>query len=247
MDAVFPWYRLGMVQPHHTNLSIYQTYRIAPEGVLCYLTSLDLREYTLEQVEANLPKLWDLLDSLRTAGSERIVLGGVPVAAALGRSKVLEILKDMEARTGVPATSSFEDHLLALEHVGARRVAVANRWPEALNVAVKDYLEGAGYEVVGYRFGGGTLQENKRTSPEGDHELALQLGRQVMAAAPDADALIMPGGNGYFLYAAPVLEAEFDVPVLTNATATLWAALHGREGGILQRPDPRWGRLLASL
>jgi len=247
VDVVFPWYRLGMVQPHHTNLSIYQSYRIAPEGVLNYLTSLDLKEYTLEQVEANLPKLWSLVDSLKSAGAERIVLGGVPVAAALGRAKILEILGEIESRTGIPATSSFEDHLLALARIGAKRVAVANRWPEDLNRAVKTYLEDAGYEVAGYRFGGSTLQENKGKSPEHDHELALELGREILRAAPDAEVLLLPGGNGYFLHAAPMLEEEFDIPVLTNAVSTLWAGLHTSGRPLQLRPDPRWGRLLALL
>ena len=47
-----------------------------------------------------------------------------------------------------------------------------------------------------------------------------------MRDAPDAQALLMPGGLWFAIYAVPVLEAEFGRPVLLNITSTTWAALH---------------------
>ena len=47
-------------------------------------------------------------------------------------------------------------------------------------------------------------------------------------------------------FVAP-LEAEFGRPVLLNITATTWAALRSARIPLPARPDPRWGRLLASL
>ncbi|HVR33026.1 MAG TPA: hypothetical protein VMS74_10015 [Acidimicrobiia bacterium] len=247
MEVVFPWLRLGIIRAHHTNMSNYQTYRIAPEGLLVYLTYLELDEYSLEAVEANMDRMWSCVDSLTESGADRIVMGGVPVAAALGRDRVLELHAAISDRSGLPVGSSFEDHITAMEHLGARKVALANRWPESTTLAVKAYLEAAGFELVSYRNAGGTLKENKKKSPESDHETAMELGRAAFTESPDADVLLLPGGNGYFLYAAPLLEAELGIPVLTNHTSTLWAALHGHGGPYPVRPEPRWGRLLQSL
>jgi hypothetical protein len=44
-----------------------------------------------------------------------------------------------------------------------------------------------------------------------------------------------------------VLEAEFGKPVLLNILSTTWAALHAAGPRMLHGPDPRWGRVLASL
>lgn len=248
MTIIFPWYRLGMIQAHQANMSTYQGYRIAPEGVVTYFRHQNLNEYTLEAVQANLPNLKESVDTLAAAGVRRIVMGGVPIGAALGREKALEIVEEIGVWSGVQATSSFEDHIAAYRRLGVTRLALANRWPEELNVAVKTYLTDAGFEVLAHRCGGGSLQENKKKSPETDHEIAMTLGRGVLADAPDAEALMLPGGNGFFLYAAPMLEEEFGIPVVTNHTASLSAALANYDGGELpHKPDPKWGRLLQTL
>jgi maleate cis-trans isomerase len=247
MEIVFPWFRLGLIRAHQTNMSNYQSYRLAPEGLVFFLTQLDLDEYSIEAVEANLDTMWRCVDSLTQSRVDRIVLGGVPVAAALGRERVLDLLAEIEKRSGVPAGSSFEDHIAALQHLGARRVALANRWPESTNMAVTAYLEAGGFEVAAYKFAGGTLQANKRKTPETDHETALELGRAALNDSGGADALLLPGGNGFFLYAAPMLEREFDVPVLTNHGSTIWAALAQAPKPLPVAPDPRWGRLFTGI
>jgi hypothetical protein len=68
-----------------------------------------------------------------------------------------------------------------------------------------------------------------------------------MRAAPDAQALLMPGGLWFAIHAVPILESEFGKPVLLNILSTTWAALHGASRGIEHRPDIRWGKVLASV
>jgi hypothetical protein len=43
-----------------------------------------------------------------------------------------------------------------------------------------------------------------------------------------------------------MLEAQFGKPVLLNITSTTAAALVS-SGRILHRPDPRWGKVLATV
>ena len=59
--------------------------------------------------------------------------------------------------------------------------------------------------------------------------------------------LVTLGGLWFAIHAAPMLEAEFGVPVSLNITATIRAALRRYEGGLPHRPDPAWGRLLATV
>src|SRR3712207_749712 len=99
---IAPWYQLGYVIPLlYTDLDAYQFYRIAPEGMMLITTGLNLRAYTLEAVQTELPTLWDRFGLLASKKADRLSLSGVPVASALGRTKMREILTEAEQRTGI--------------------------------------------------------------------------------------------------------------------------------------------------
>lgn len=248
MTVISPVYKLGYVIPHlYTDLDAYQFYRIAPEGMMLVTTGLNLREYSLAAVESELPAFWDRLDLLAKKKVDRISLSGVPVASALGRTRMREILAEGEARTGIVCDTDLEAHIATFKHLGARRIALATRWPEAVNSALTRYLADAGIEVLNCVSRARSLDQNKNSSAADDHLLALELGRKVMRETPDAEALLLPGGLWYAIHAAPMLEAEFGRPVLLNILSTTWAALHAAGGRMPQRPDPRWGKVLASL
>jgi maleate cis-trans isomerase len=248
MSVISPWYQLGYVIPHlYTDLDAYQFYRVAPEGMMLVTTGLNLKDYTLAAVEQELPTLWDRLGLLASKRVNRISLSGVPVASALGRKKMRAILAEGQDRTGLACDTDLEAHIATLQHFGATRIALATRWPETVNTALTRYLAEAGIEVIACRSRARTLQENKESSAAADHLLALELGRAVLADAPDAQALLVPGGLWYAIHAVPLLEAEFGLPVLLNILSTTWAALHSAGTGMLHRPDARWGKVLSSL
>jgi len=245
---IAPWYQLGYVIPHlYTDLDAYQFYRVAPEGMMLVTTGLNLKEYSLAAVETELPALWQRFELLAKKKVDRISLSGVPVASALGRKKMREILAEARSRTGLACDTDLEAHIAALQHLGASRIALATRWPDAVVTALIRYLAESGIEVVAVRSRPRTLDQNKESSAAADHELALELGREALRAAPAAQALLMPGGLWFAIHAVPVLEAEFGRPVLLNILSTTWAALHAAGDRMLHRPDARWGKLLAAL
>jgi len=247
MSVIAPWYQLGYVIPHlHTDLDAYQFYRVAPEGMMLATTGLDLKDYTLAAVETELPLLWQRFELLAKK-VDRLSLSGVPVASALGRAKMREILAEGEKRTGLVCDTDLEAHIATLQHFDATRIAVATRWPEPVNEALTRYLAEAGIEVIARRSRGRSLQENKVSSAAADYELALELGREAMRAAPEAQALLMPGGLWFAIHAVPILEAEFGRPVLLNILSTTWAALNTVRDRLVVRPDRRWGKVLGSL
>jgi maleate cis-trans isomerase len=248
MSIIAPWYQLGYVIPHlYTDMDAYQFYRIAPEGTMLLTTGLDLKEYSLAAVESELPVLHARFDLLASKNVDRIALSGVPVASALGRTRMRALLAEGERRTGRPCDTDLEAHIATLQHFGARRIALATRWPQSVNDALTRYLGEAGIEVLACRARARTLDQNKHADASADHALALELGREVIQAAPDAQALLLPGGLWFAIHAVPILEAEFGRPVLLNILSTTWAALHGLGSRLRQRPDPRWGRVMASL
>lgn len=248
MSVISPWYQLGYVIPHlYTDMDAYQFYRVAPEGMMLLTTGLNLTEYSLAAVERELPSLWKAFDLLATKKVDRLSLSGVPVASALGRTKMREILAEAERRTGIPCDTDLEAHIATLKHLGATRIALATRWPEAVNSALTRYLAEAGIEVLACRSRARSLEANKYSSAAADHDLALELGGEALRDTPDAQALLMPGGLWFAIHAVPMLEAQYGKPVLLNILSTTWAALNAAGDRMQVKADPRWGRVLGSL
>ena len=248
MTVISPWLQLGYIIPHlYTDMDAYQFYRVAPDGMMLVTTGLNLKEYSLAAVESEMPALWRAFDLLKKKNVDRIALSGVPVASALGRKKMREILDEASQRTGLPCDTDLEAHIAALQHFGATKIALATRWPEAVNTALTNYLKDAGIEVVVCCARGRSLDQNKLSSAADDHLLAIELGTQALRAAPQAQALLLPGGLWYAIHAVPLLEAEFGKPVLLNITSTTWAALNAAPKPLQQKPDPRWGKVLSSV
>jgi maleate cis-trans isomerase len=248
MTVIHPWYQLGYVIPHlYTDMDAYQFYRVAPEGMMLVTTGLDLKDYTLAAVEQELPMLWQRFELLAKKKVDRLSLSGVPVASVLGRKKMREILAEGEKRTGLACDTDLEAHIATLTHLGASKIALATRWPEAVNAALTRYLAEAGIEVLACASRARTLDQNKLSSASADHELALELGGKALREAPQAQALLMPGGLWRAIHAVPLIEAEHGKPVLLNILSTTWAALHAAGGRMQVRPDPRWGKVLRSL
>jgi maleate cis-trans isomerase len=248
MSIVSPWYKLGYIIPHlYTDLDAYQFYRVAPEGMLLVTTGLNLKEYSLAAVETELPTLWERVGLLARKGLDRIALSGVPVASVMGRTRMRAILAEGTARTGIAFDTDLEAHIATLGHIGATRIALASRWPQAVNDALVAYLGEAGIEVLACRARGRTLEQNKAANAADDHDLALELGREAMRAAPGAQALLMPGGLWFAIHAVPVLEAEFGCPVLLNILSTTATALRAAGPARRVQPDARWGKVLARV
>ena len=241
---VEPWFRLGYVTPHPLVDNVaYQFYRIAPDGVMLMLASLDIADYTTEAVDHELPLFWKHAEELAKAGANRIVLTGVPVSAALGRERVLAMVAEAKRRTGVALDTDLEAIAAAARHLKIERVALATRWHPPLNDAVTRYLKSAGIEVVGSQASGRTMAENAKLGAADGMRMAIDLGRAALTAAPAAQGLILPGGRWLSIHAVPALEGEFGKPVFLNLNSSLWAALHGAGRGL---PVADQGMLLAS-
>jgi maleate cis-trans isomerase len=243
------WFKLGHIVPHlRSDLTPYQFYRVAPPGVLLVTVPLDLGNYSRGAVEQQLPFLWDRVQSLVDRNVDRVVLAGVPVAAALGRETVLGLVAEISQRAQRNADSDLEAHLSAMRHLGVSRIAMATRWGDDLNQALVAYLAAGEIEVVSIASTGRDLAQNKASDPNADHELMLELGRRaVLDSVTEPDALFLPGGLGLVVDVAATLENELRIPVLINVTSTLWAALSSHPLPMTGGASPYPGRLLRTL
>lgn len=141
--------------------------------------------------------------------------------------------------TGAPATTASLAVVNALEALGVTRVAVVFPGPPSILPLIAGEYARHGIHVVA------------TSSPEvvlSNPEIA-RLAREDIAAllrpafVPAAEAVVCIGTNLRSGYLVDEFEAEFGVPVIDSAVASLWELL--RLAGAA-RPIPGWGRLFRS-
>lgn len=245
MTAAEPRHRWGFIGPTGgdgtESAQRWQPEPLLPLDVVEVTAGLGISDYTTEGVEEAIGgRYWTCVDTLVQKKAESINLGGVPISSQLGRPRVLRLIEETQEKTGLPADSTNEAIIAALGRLGVEEIAVASRWASQLNQALTDYFAHAGIKVASITSEGQWAREAFGMSIEKGIVLAFRLGREAMRKAPHARALLLPGGTWRSLAAVPILEEDFDVPVITNTTATVWRLI---SQGIAP-PVAGWGRLL---
>ena len=221
----------------------YQFQRLVPNDVMQIGVGIGIRDYSAEGVQAAEDAFWSCVEALVAKGVTSIVLSGVPVSAGLGRQRVRELMQEVPDRFGVPLHATLEAMIDALSFLGATHVALGSRFPPEANAAIAEYLHAAGIDVRKSTSRDISLAQARELSMEAGMQLALDVGREALAASPDADALLLPGGATLSLHAIPALEAESGKPVMINLSAEIWNTLM-HPGHI--PPVDSWGCLLAN-
>jgi arylmalonate decarboxylase len=239
---VKPRYVAGSVSPIGPDRHpMSQPEPLLPADIKKISSSIEISDYTTEGVdEAIRARYWTCVDELAKQGAQSITLLGWPIASQLGRTRVLELQKETNRRTGAFADSHAEATIDAMRHLGMRRIAIASRWSDELNRKLTAYLTSADFEVLTVTTAGQWAKQAFSMSIEEGVKLAFQLGREAMRKAPQADGLLLPGGAWRSLAAVPILEEDFGKPVVTNPIAQVWRLI---SQGIAP-PVEGWGRLL---
>ncbi len=139
-------------------------------------------------------------------------------------------------RTGQRCFTAMRAIIEALQAVGARRIAVASPYPDAIDRMEHDYFTRCGLEVAGSANLG--IADSFRLAEPSPEEL-VALARRAWKR--DAEALLITCLNTHSHSVAQALESELGKPVITSTTATLWKLL--RAAGVADSIQG-YGRLL---
>src|SRR5262249_45418163 len=186
---------------------------------------LGIKDFTRDAVEAAIPNYWNCVEALAQEKVDVFVLGGTPVSAQLGRSRVVRLLKEAEDKFGIRGDAPLEAAIAAMNHLGLKKIAVGGRWTDEFNHTVIRYLEEGGLKVVGITKRNQWGKEAFAMSFEQGLELAVEVGREAALLAPEAEAIFVPGGATMSLHVIPILEEEFGKPALTRTSAEVWRNL----------------------
>lgn len=215
-------FRIGLLVPSSNTTLEVEFWRSVPAGVSVHSSRLEIRETTLAGLTAMDKELDHSVDLLATAGVDLICYGCTTGSLREGIEQESVLQRRIEERAGVPTVTTASAVVNELRRLEVRRLAVATPYIEELNVKEQEYLESAGFQVVGIE--GLGIRENLdigRCLPE----QAASLGRAVMAAHPEAEALFISCTNFPTMQILGPLSNELRKPVVSSNEATILSAL----------------------
>jgi len=236
--------KLGVLVPAGNPTIEPELYRMAPPAVTIHFARLETLAGDPGAADGMEARTLGYLESLPTATRslatlkpDVVVLSHTAVSYLTGFDREPALLDRLRGLAGTRAFTAAGAILAALSHLGARCVALATPYPEAITNAGRAYWEAAGLEVVSLHRLEGVSNIYEETEAR-----AYALGRQ--ADVPEADAVLISGTGLPTVGIVERLERDLGKPVVTSQAATLWEAL--RTVG-LRDPVSGYGRLLREI
>jgi len=233
--------RIGFLVPPGNPTVEPEMTELAPQGVSVHFTRMSASgaagahagqdERTREQI-ASLDAATSLMAMI---SPQAIVLAHTATSYTLGPDAEAALIARLEAAAGTRFLTAFGGVVEALRCLGARRIAYATPYDEALTERGRAHLTTHGFDVVGM-----ARLEGVRNIYEETPARAYAIGRQ--ADRPDAEAVFLSGTGMPTLPILQALEDDLGKPVISAASAMMWAALR-TAGVMVQRPG--YGRLFA--
>ncbi|MGX9964086.1 maleate cis-trans isomerase family protein [Roseomonas sp. F4] len=214
------WRRIGMLIPS-SNTSIEREYPAhMPPDLSFHFARLTMTRLDAAGMAEQLADLRRAVGSLADARVDAILLCQTAASYWMGRDWDASIRADMSAWAGVPALTAAQTVEEALAALGVTRVGFAAPFPPEIGQASLDYLRACGIAVVATRFGG--LRDNFAIA-----EIHAEAIIEMACAAdhPEAQAVLMPGGNMPCLGVAEAIEARIGKPVISTNQAGMWRLL----------------------
>jgi maleate isomerase len=240
---MFAWRgRLGLISPTQRGKVLHYWYRLAPDGVEIVPTVIGFRRGEREQFRAGLDRAAELAAELCDLGCDAITVSGTPPFLLGGLDFEREWGAALSARLGRPVVTAMEPGALALQTIGARRVAVATYYGPELNQAIATCFARFGIESAlldGFSLTG--EHEALYTTPLRalDNASWIDVYRYCRAGlrglAGKVDALYINGAGWDYVPAVDRLERDLQLPVIAAPNAEMWHAY--RRMGISHRVD----------
>lgn len=238
---MFGWRkRIGYISPSVLEITAYDFFQMAPEGVGIVGMSSNIPHWSPDNFEKAVDHIENDAKYLRDRHVDYIIYAGVPVITTRGKGADRVIIERLSSVSGKPATTSIRSALDAMHHLGIKRIAIASPYPANLQTTVTAFVKSDGIDVLLERSMDVPFLTLHAVPP---HQI-YQFASQVIAQAPEADALYIPCPQWQVQPIVDVLERDCGKTVIAGDPADFWAAF--KSLGIRDRIDG-FGRLLRSL
>src|SRR5438132_6238056 len=138
--------RIGLIKPTHRGKSVAHSYKHAPEGVEIVSTFIGCCSEKRESLLEGFKKAEALAVQLKEVGCDIVSVSGTPPFLLKGLDYERHWAADLSAKIGLPVVTPIEPHAIALQTLGARKVAVATYYGNELNQAIVNYFSRFGLQ-----------------------------------------------------------------------------------------------------
>ena len=236
MSYVRKTQRFGLLTPSSNTTQEPEFTAALPPTVSLHTGRVAYRDITPEEQDRCVLELESESRKLADAEVDCIVFAATAPTLAKGKGYDRELIKRIEDASGRPATTAATAFVDALNRLRVRRIAIGAPWSKIMDKPMIAFMKASGFTVVHSEVVGIVASiDLGRVGPETAYDLARTTDR------PEAEAIVMPGGNWSSMPVVERLEAELGKPVLVNNAVSLWAGLR-----LLRYGDgiPGYGRLL---
>jgi maleate isomerase len=212
-------HRFGLLTPSSNTTQEPEFVAALPPSVSLHTGRVTYRDITPAEQDRCVLELEQESRKLADAEVDVIVFAATAPTLAKGKGYDRELIKRMEDASGRPATTAATAFVDALTRLGAKKIAIGAPWSKAMDKPMVAFMEASGFKVVHSEVVGFVASiELGRVGPETAYELARKTDR------PDADAIIMPGGNWASMPMVERLERELGKPVLEQRSQPVGGA-----------------------
>jgi maleate isomerase len=236
MSFVRKIHRFGLITPSSNSTQEPEFSTALPPTISLHTGRVAYRDITPEEQDRCVLELEQESRKLADAEVDCIVFAATAPTLARGKGYDRELIRRMEDASGRPATTAATAFVEALDRIGVKRIAIGAPWSRTMDAPMVAFMQAHGFDVVHSEVVGFVASiELGRAGPETAYDLARRADR------PDAEAIIMPGGNWSSMPMVERLENDLGKPVLVNNAVSLWAGLRllGHASGLAG-----YGRLL---
>ena len=197
-------------------------YNFVPPGTSLHFTRMPLASMA-DQVKANTEmaessNIEEAAELLSVIKPDCIAMTCTSMSFVRGAGYDEEIVRRIEEKTGIPATTASTASIKALRKLGLKKLAVGAPYVTELTARLRQFLEANDFQVVNVR----SLDLEWIGVPSLDE--IYRLARKVNRT--DADGIyIACTGMRTFEITAP-LEEDLGKPVVSAIQATMWEALN---------------------
>lgn len=231
---------VGDIKPTHRPGSLEEFIKLLPEGIGVIPLTVGISSGTEQEFHDVLEDYKDKAAQLAQLGVDLISIGGAPPMMVHGFHGEERIVKDLEAKHGIPVSTSGRSTAEAMKALGIKKFVGVTYFPDRMNQIFSRYFTEAGFTVEAMEGIEVPFKDVGRLSGE---EIYKHTKRAFLKHA-DADAIYMLGSGWRLLKIVRLLEQDLQVPVIYALAAKLWQVekqFHVRE------PIRGYGRLLEEL
>ena len=231
---------VGDIKPTHRPGSLEEFIKLLPEGIGVIPLTVGISSGTEQEFHDVLEDYKQKAAQLAQLGVDLISIGGAPPMMVHGFHGEERIVKDLEAKHGIPVSTSGRSTAEAMRALGIKKFVGVTYFPDRMNQIFNRYFTEAGFNVEAMEGIEVSFKDVGRLSGE---EIYKHTKKAFLKHA-DADAIYMLGSGWRLLKIVRLLEQDLQVPVVYALAAKLWQVekqFHVRE------PIRGYGRLLEEL